>query len=277
VDKLDILKQVLYVDRIYHALNILHARQQENSCKVVDLRTYELRLFSQNGEDGVLDAILRALQDSPPFFVEFGVGDGWSCNTRLLAEVFEWNGLFIEVEHDDYLKLAERYCHSKTVCCLESTVTPENINQIFADHRVPGRFGVLSIDIDGQDYWVWEALDAIYQPDIVIIEFNSAHKPDQHIVEKKGLPLELPLTGTWGASLGALQSLGNKKGYKLVHTEMAGVNAFFIREALLAERELTFLGVTRRSPNFGLRGLNHSSLTLYGTSGNMSNRPLADL
>jgi len=92
VDKLDILKQVLYVDRIYHALNILHARQQENSCKVVDLRTSERRLFSQNGEDGVWDAILRALQDSPPFFVEFGVGDGWSCNTRLLAEVFEWNG-----------------------------------------------------------------------------------------------------------------------------------------------------------------------------------------
>ncbi|MBU2647133.1 hypothetical protein KKI24_20660, partial [bacterium] len=122
-DKLIDLKNVLYVDRIYSTLQVLRSRDETEWRRQVDLRTAELRLFSQNGEDGVLDAILRALGDTPRFFVEFGVGDGWSCNCRLLAEVADWEGLFIETDEHDYQLLAERYRYSHNVACVKAAVT----------------------------------------------------------------------------------------------------------------------------------------------------------
>ncbi|MCW6037904.1 hypothetical protein K4A83_16720 [Spirulina subsalsa FACHB-351] len=265
MESLNSLKNVLYVDRIYRALQTIRHRQYtEKHQNTIDLRTSELRLFSQNGEDGVLDAILRGLSNSNTFFVEFGVGDGWSCNTRMLAEIFDWSGLYLEVNADDHQLLKQRYLHSKKVQCINTSVTPNNINTLFEENHVPNEFGVLSIDIDGQDYWVWEALDDKYQPDIVVIEFNSFKNPHELIVEQVGLPSELPLSLTWGASLGAVKSLGEKKGYQLVHIEMAGVNAFFVKKNLLKEKGLTFMGITERSPNFGLRGKNHSDSVLYG-------------
>lgn len=271
------LKNVLYVDRIYSCLQILESRRQGFNGREVNLATSELRLFSQNGEDGVLNAIVGAIGESNKYFVEFGVGDGWSCNTRLLAEVFGWHGLFMEIDGKDYSTLKQRYCNSKAVRCENVAVTPSNINELFASFDVPRDIGVLSIDIDGQDYWVWEALDNTYQPDVVVIEFNSALNPHSCIVERKGLAPGLPLSATWGASLGALTGLARKKGYRLVHIEMAGVNAFFVREEIIEKKQLVFDGIVEnRSPNFGLRGRNHSYATLYGDA-ERTDRPQVEI
>lgn len=267
------LKNVLYVDRVYNSLQILRNRALNDlKTNKVDLKTSELRIFSQNGEDGVIDALLRQLDIKNKYFVEFGVGDGWSCNTRLLAEVFDWNGLYIEVKDNDYLALRERYKHSNKVNCLKAAVNPHNINLIFNDNSVPKEFGVLSIDIDGQDYYVWEALEDLYRPDIVIVEFNSFHDPDSLVVEQAGLPSNGAITETWGCSLGALKALSIRKGYRLVHVEMAGLNAFFVKEELIAKTNQLFDGITRRSPNYGLRGRGHSKLVQYGES-EIENRP----
>jgi len=269
------LKNVLYADRIYSALQMLDSRRK--NAKEIDLATSELRLFSQNGEDGVLHAILAAIGDSNKYFVEFGVGDGWSCNSRLLAEVFDWQGLFIEVDEQEYSALKQRYCNSNIVRCEKAAVTPSNINELFRSFHVPKDLGVLSIDIDGQDYWVWNALDKAYQPDVVIIEFNSALDPKLPIVEQEGLAPGLPLTATWGASIMALTRLAKEKGYRLVHIDMAGVNAFFVREKTIDDKQLVLHGIVEnRSPNFGLRGRNHSDETLYG-SGARNNRPQAKI
>lgn len=267
------LKNVLYIDRIYSSLQILNSRRGYIDQKEIDLATSELRLFSQNGEDGVLNAILGAIGDSNKYFVEFGVGDGWSCNSRLLAEVFDWQGLFIEVDEKEYSALKQRYCNSNKIRCENAAITPSNINELFESFHVTENLGVLSIDIDGQDYWVWNALDKVYQPDVVIIEFNSALDPNLPIVEQEGLSPGLPLTATWGASITALTELARKKGYRLVHIEMAGVNAFFVREKIIEEKQLVFHGIVEnRSPNFGLRGRNHSDATLYGNA-DRNNRP----
>ena len=266
------LKNVLYVDRIYNSLQILNSRRRNINQQEIDLSTTELRLFSQNGEDGVLNAILGTIGDSNKYFVEFGVGDGWSCNSRLLAEVFDWSGLFIEVDEKDYTALSQRYCNSKKIRCEKAAVTPSNINKLFESFGVPESLGVLSIDIDGQDYWVWNALDEIYQPDVVIMEFNSALGLTLPVVEAEGLRPG-PLTATWGASLAALTGLAKKKGYRLVHIEMAGVNAFFVKEMIIEEKKLIFHGIVdNRSPNFGLRGRNHSDAVLYGNA-EKNNRP----
>lgn len=266
------LKNVLYVDRIYSSLQILNSRSRITNRREVDLATSELRLFSQNGEDGVLNAILAAIGDSNKYFVEFGVSDGWSCNSRLLAEIFDWHGLFIEVDPNCYAALKQRYCNSAKVRCEDVAVTPANINKLFEAFGVPEKFGVLSIDIDGQDYWVWNALDGKYQPDVIIMEFNSALGMSVPVVEKEGAQSS-QITETWGASLAAMEGLANAKGYNLVHLEMAGVNAFFVKERIIKDKGLIFHGIVdNRSPNYGLRGRNHSNEVLYGSDPKV-NRP----
>jgi hypothetical protein len=131
---------------------------------------------------------------------------------------------------------------------------------------------VLSIDIDGQDYWVWSALDEFYQPDIVCVEINSGHG-SKAVVEEKSDVLFTALTDTWGASLSAVLSLGVSKGYTAVHSEMAGANVFLVRNEILSTNELNFLGIIERSPNYGLRGRGHAHDVLF-PNGEKTNRAL---
>ena len=269
---IDQLKNVQYVDKIYSSLQILNQRDIRPKSNTIDLRTSELRLFSQNGEDGIIHAIINAISPKEAFFVEFGIGDGWSCNTRMLAEVYDWAGLYFEVNEEDYTLAQERYNNSTKVTVANEAITRKNINRIFKKYNVPKNLGLLSIDIDGQDYWVWKALSNEYRPDIIIMEYNSNHGLKQAIVEKKDLNQNLPLSSTWGASLKAITKLGKSKGYTLIHTEMAGVNAFLIKEELLAKTGINFIGIKHRSPNFGLRGRNHPNEVIY-PDGKIINRP----
>ncbi len=247
------LKQVNYVDRVYASLHTLSLRDKASPLPL-DLRLAEHRVFSQNGEDGVIDALIQVL-GCPHFFVEFGVGDGWSCNTRLLAEVREWRGLYIEVNEEDFNVLRHRYRFSESVVCLNAAVTPGNVSEIFRAHSVPKRFGVLSIDIDGQDIWVWEALSEEFRPDIVVIEFNAEHRPGQLSVESQDVLDGAALGRRWGASLDALVGLASAKDYELVHVEMARVNAFFVAKEVLQQfREQVSGRTSPGSPNYGLRG-----------------------
>jgi hypothetical protein len=254
------LKRSLYVDKVYSGVSEIRRRLAEDTRSDVDLNTSELRIFSQNGEDGILIEILRNLPSKNNFFVEFGVGDGWSCNTRVLAEVLAWSGVYLEVDTSAFQDLNARYMNCDRVLTLCEQVTPNNINAIFDSAGVPERFGVLSIDIDGQDYWVWDAIDSKYKPDVVIAEVNLNFGNELAVSESLGVQ-QSPLTETFGASIGAMRKLANEKGYELVHVEMAGVNAFFVlREHLQA---ISFKGLLDRSPNYGLRGKFHDQERLY--------------
>lgn len=267
------LKNVLYVDKVYAGVSEIRRRLSEPPRELIDLRLAEYRLFSQNGEDGVTIELLRHLPESYPYFVEFGVGDGWSCNTRLLAEVLGWSGQYFEIEIDAHRALDERYRNTSRVSTLQAAVTPDNINELFERAGVPERFGVLSIDIDGQDFWVWQALSDRYRPQLVIIEVNSSFPPDRSVSESYGAP-QNPLTETFGASIRAMEKLGAAKGYRLVHVDMAGVNAFFVQNAYANGSEIK--GVVDRSPNFGLKGRYHSIATLY-EGGEEIPRPIQDV
>lgn len=263
VNRLSVLKDVAYVDKVYSGISELRRRSQEPPFPVVDLRLAELRVFSQNGEDGVTIDLVRRLAGVVDHFVEFGVGDGWSCNTRILAEVLGWRGTYFEIDPGTHAQLQERYVNSTRVRATRAAVTPENVNDLFAAAEVPSEFGVLCIDIDGQDYWVWQALSDAYRPAVVIAEVNLAYGIEAAVTEAPGAPQDM-LTETWGASLLAMQGLGHAKGYRLVHVEMAGVNAFFVREDLLVGVDI--VGMVERSPNYGLRGRNHSPERLYGSA-----------
>ena len=211
----------------------------------------ELSVFSQNGEDGVIAEIFSRIGSTNTFFVEFGVEDGLECNTRFLAEVLGWSGVYLEPDPTNFRKLAARLSARDDLVTVETAVSPSNVNRLFEISGVPDEPDLVSIDVDGQDYWIWQSMGA--RPRVLVIEYNSALDPDERLVEPLGTHWTTERSEHFGASLGALVALGRDKGYQLVHAELAGVNLFFVRDDL-AEH---FGPALRRGMNFGLAGVRH--------------------
>lgn len=136
-------------------------------------------------------------------------------------------------------------------------MSPENVEDLFDRSDVPTELGILSIDVDGQDFWIWKALPERFQPAIVIIEYNASLMGSELIVERKGWPWTPEWVDTVGSSLAALQALGERKGYVLVHTMSVGVNAFFVRRDLLEKVGRSLRGETVHPPNLWKTGGYH--------------------
>jgi hypothetical protein len=214
------------------------------------LDAHALSVFSQNGEDGIIFELCRRVR-IPKIFIEFGVGRGTQGNCVLLADVFGWRGLFIEAGQSEFDGLRIKYSKSSSVQVKCASVTPENINSVFRDADIPREIGILSIDIDGNDFWVWNALRD-YSPAVVIVEYNSLLPTDEILVQPydEGRWDE---TGFFGASLRAMQQLAYEKGYELVNTDPAGVNAFFVRRDLVGDLPRGE-DVVRHGLNYYLKG-----------------------
>lgn len=237
------------------ALDILATRYREGGGSTRPLRESELKVFSQNGEDGVIQAILERIGEGSCTFVEIGTESGLECNAAFLASVLNWSGVFVESGAEEFALLDDRYRDEHRVTTVHAHVTAENVNDVLAP--AASEPDVLSIDIDGADYWVWESITDI-APRVVVIEYNAALPRSARLVQPRGLDRPWDGTDRFGASLGALESLGRRKGYALVHTDLAGVNAFFVREQyahLFPEAEHP----ARRSPNYQLQGNRHPS------------------
>lgn len=218
------------------------------------LTAYEHRVYSQNGEDGVIAEIVRRLgRSASPAFVEFGVESGHEGNCVFLADVMGWSGLFIEADPGSYDALERKYAGSGRVRTLRSVVTAANVDALFRRGCVPVDVDLVSIDIDGDDYWVWQALTAV-RPRIVVVEYNAALGPTRALVQHNTLDgLAYDGSDAFGASLAALEALAHEKGYRLVHTDQCGVNAFFVREDLGLDPPIA-VETPRRACNFGLTG-----------------------
>jgi hypothetical protein len=230
----------------YAALGLL---DQRHGLRQSHLAAAELKVFSQNGEDGIIMEIMSRIGVTTGHFIEFGIDGGREGNCVLLADVLGWSGLFIEGDPGLYSTLSSKYSSNSGVSTRCAFVAPQNVNDLLADQ--PADTDIVSIDIDGQDYWVWRALSVI-QPKLLVIEYNSGLDPRDNKVEPLGT---LPnLTKTSGASIGALRALGDAKGYTLAYLELCGVNAFFVRNDY-ADRFPD--PVIYRTPNYLLSGLSH--------------------
>ena len=220
-----------------------------------DLTQFEYTVFSQNGEDGVICELLCRLGEGDRSFVEFGTQTGVESNCMFLAEVRGWSGLFME-GGDDYDVLAHRWRGCPRIRTRRTLVTPENINTLLDEEGASAEPTDFSIDIDGNDYYVWQALDR--KPRIVIIEYNAALPldPDERLVQPYSNSIRCTGTDFFGASLGALEDLGVKKGYTLTHTDITGVNAFFVRDDLVDSLPTGKL-VPRRAANYQFSGHGH--------------------
>lgn len=199
------------------------------------LNRFEYQVFSQYGEDGIINEIFRRLQVYNGFFVEFGVENGLECNTTNLL-LKNWRGLWIEGSDTFYNAVQKIF--SKDIGCQRlkvsnNYVTPDNIELILKESYVPEDFDLLSIDIDFNDYYVWDAIVS-YRPKVVVIEYNATFRPDtEYVVKYKDNGNGGDFSSHFGASLYSYELLGQKKGYSLVACSFSGVNAFFIRNDLL--------------------------------------------
>ncbi|TSC98580.1 MAG: hypothetical protein Greene101449_916 [Candidatus Peregrinibacteria bacterium Greene1014_49] len=178
----------------------------------------ERREYSQNGEDGVIAAIFAMIGTTNRTYVEFGVEDGIECNTRYLFKHKGWKGLLMDGSHTNpSLNLHQEF------------ITAENIEQLFVKYSVPKDFDLLSVDIDGNDYWVWKAITH-NSPRVVIMEYNACIPYEPPVTVPYDPAFAWDKTDYYGASLSALVSLARAKGYTLVGTDPNGVNAFFVRD-----------------------------------------------
>lgn len=189
-------------------------------------------IFTYHGEDGIIAYLLEQLGNVSKQFVDIGAGDCVKSNCACLAFHFNWNGLFIDksvgqlsVGRSFYKRKIEK---GATIRFLDSNVTAENVNEIIVNAGISNEVGLLSIDIDGNDYWIWKALDII-QPRIVVIE-AKVEFGHHSIVVPYGSENHHSTDSMYnGASVGALVKLGKEKGYKLVGANMQGYNLFFVK------------------------------------------------
>lgn len=204
-----------------------------------DLEANESSTYSQNGEDGVLKRIFEQIGTTNKYFVEFGTGPyGLERNTRRLEVEDGWQGLLMDL------------CAHENSSVRREQITAENINELFAKYEVPHEFDLLSIDIDGNDYWILKALAEHYQPRAMVLEYNASFPPPA----KKSIEYEPDFmwqkTDYYGASLAALEALSRRRGYCLVYCDLRGINAFLVRQDVIPEFKGKPVEQMFRGPNF---------------------------
>lgn len=189
------------------------------------LLEHQRNVYSQSGEDGIIEKILEILPDNDKWCVEFGAWDGLHVsNTRNLIESKGYSSVLIEADKNKFRKLQQNYSQRDNVITINQFVgftEEENLDQILSTTCIPFDFDLLSIDIDGNDYHVWKAT-LKYRPKVVVIEFNPTIPTQVRFVQSADPSINQ------GASLLSLVELSKEKGYELV--SVLPFNAFFIRQ-----------------------------------------------
>jgi len=201
---------------------------------VIDLELYEKKVYTQHGEDGITMKLIDLIYDNNnnKYYVEFGVESGIECNTRILREKYNWDGLQMDGSNEN-----------SSFNLKKEFITKENIIGLFKKYNVPSVINLISIDIDFNDFYCLKEILINYKCDIIICEYNATYLPneDKIIIYNKD--------GRWdgsnyfGLSLLALDKLGKKHGYTLVYCDRSGTNAFLINNDILKLKKLNFKNI----------------------------------
>jgi hypothetical protein len=197
------------------------------------LRRAEARVYSQNGEDGILAWLFERVGATNRTLVEFGIEDGSECNAANLLLTFGWRGALLDADAAGVERARAFFGGRADVAVVHRAVEPDNVDDVLSA-LVPAEIDLLSLDIDGNDYWVWQALSAV-QARVVAIEYNASFGPERSVTVPyaRGFDrYQAHLSGFYhGASLAALAKLGAQKGYLLAGCDSRGANAFFVDRA----------------------------------------------
>jgi len=230
--------------------NIFFSKQQHDELKILsakiliekikengivdNIQDVEFKVFSQFGDDGIIQYLINNIDIKNKKFVEFGVGDYRESNTRFLLINNNWEGIVFDC-NSDYIKniKSDNIYWQYNLQAVHAFINKDNINSLLESHGFMGDIGILHIDIDGNDYWVWEAIEVV-DPTIIIVEYNSIFGCKYAI----SIPYQENFSRTsshhsnlyFGASLKAFYLLAKNKGYEFVGSNNAGNNAYFIKK-----------------------------------------------
>ena len=208
-------------------------RSQPKPETVEDLRQVEFNVFSQFGDDGIIQFLINNLDIAEKTFVEFGSAKYTEANTRFLTVNNNWSGLLIDGSSSniEYIKRDPIYWQHD-LKAVSAFITRDNINDLIGSNGFAGEIGLLSIDIDGNDYWVWQRIDVV-KPIIVITEYNPVFG-GRHAVSipyaANFYRFNAHFSGLyWGASMRAFCYQAKERGFEFIGCNSAGNNAYFVR------------------------------------------------
>jgi len=219
---------------------------------IADLSQVEFRVFSQWGEDGIIEWLVSHVAVPNTHFVEFGVGSFHEANCRFLLLNRNWKGLVMDSSAEFMAGLRTEAIYWKhDLTAAAAFISVENINELIGGHGFGGPLGILSIDVDGNDYWIWKAVTCV-DPAIVICEYNPIFGDTRAV----SIPYDAKFTRFaghssglyFGCSIAALRHLAGQRGYTFVGTNSNGINAFFVRNDL-ASSVTALLGECRAFPS----------------------------
>jgi hypothetical protein len=208
---------------------LLGVRALVGGGRATHLREFENTVYSQAGDDGILERIFEIIPPTRHFAIEFGAGNGVKfSNVRRLFINRGWGGLLIEGDDELASQCRRSYDGIANVRTVQAWVFPANVELLFAENNVPRDLDLLVVDIDSNDWYVWRAIQE-FRPKVVMIEYNGMFAPPQKMVigfhpltywNEKNLH--------FGASIQSFYELGKQKGYELVGTDYRGINLFFV-------------------------------------------------
>jgi hypothetical protein len=240
---LEAIPTLLKAERLNDDLKINQGRilaLLQRDRRLPSLSDYEFKVFSQWGEDGIIQHLVTHLKITNKTFIEFGVEDFRESNCRFLLVNNHWRGFVIDGSERNMRRLRDSPIYWRhQIACRAAFITRENISDLLRESGFDRDLGLLSIDIDGVDYYVLEALTD-WRPAILIVEYNEAFGYDRAV----SVPYDAAFVRRqvhfsnqyYGASLPAFAHLANQRGYALVGTNGAGSNAFFVLRELLNDR-----------------------------------------
>ncbi|MGY3265903.1 hypothetical protein [Lysobacter sp. HA35] len=235
----DLVQGLRAHERTRELIGAALARSIAGDQHIARLSDAEFRVFSQFGDDGIIQWLVAQLPQLERTFVEFGVEDYSESNTRFLLINNGWHGLVMDRSTRDMARLRSRSwfwrCRLDTRAAL---ITRDNIDALIATWLGHRALGLLHIDIDGNDYWVWQAIECT-KPGIVIMEYNAVFGPERAVTipyDDGFSRLAAHHSGQYfGTSIRALESLALQKGYTPIGTNSAGNNVYFVRDDLMVD------------------------------------------
>lgn len=217
------------------------------------MEQYERKIYSQQGEDGIIARIFELIGTDTKHAVDIGAYDGRITSNVMALEDAGWKACKLEGSDVADSLEAQRNGVKK------HWVTPENVAELLERYEVPDNFDFLSLDIDSIDYYVLEALlQAGYSPRALVTEYNGSYGPVLPVVVRYPVEPGKMWGDYYGASLAAFYYLLRDHGYRLVYCEKNGVNAFWVRDDLVINKsDLLLPSLTPsqayRPPNYGMK------------------------
>jgi hypothetical protein len=192
-----------------------------------NLLAYDRNITSEHGEDGVVERIFQIIGEESRWCVDLGALNGvHGSNVWHLLKEKDWSGVLIEADKTQFERLKKEFAANDNAHCVNAFVSfdgENSLDKIFARTPLPTTFDLFSLDIDGNEYHLWDSLTK-YRPRVMLVEFNPTIPNDVAFVQPRDMKI------FQGSSLRSLVELGKRKGYELVATNE--VNAFFVLKEL---------------------------------------------